>query len=85
VRDLRARAEHLRRRGYELFRMRKRFHRGGQETSTDETWSWRIIPNIYRAHEAMIIERAKQRDKRALLAHLDALRSMPMFAGASPG
>lgn len=81
VHDLRAHGQHLRWKDYELFRMQKRFHLGGHDTATDETWSWRILPAVVDAHEAMIVERAKRHDKHGLLMHLETLRSAPQFAG----
>ncbi|WP_168795269.1 hypothetical protein [Paraburkholderia aromaticivorans] len=81
VRDLRARGEHLRWRHYEMFRMQKRFHIGGSDISTDETWSWRIVQSDYRAHEAWLVEHAKRHDRPAIVRQLEALRAMPMFAG----
>ncbi|MFL9961608.1 hypothetical protein PQR02_10955 [Paraburkholderia sediminicola] len=80
VQDLRARGQHLRWRSYELFRMQKRYHQGG-EVATDETWSWRLGQDAYRAHEAMLVERSRKHDRAALVAHLETLRAMPMFAG----
>jgi hypothetical protein len=80
VRDLRTRGQQLRWKTYELFRMQKRYHEGG-EFATDETWSWRLGQDAYRAHEAMLVERAKKHDRVAFVAHMQALRAMPMFAG----
>ena len=81
VRDIRTRGENLRWGKYELFRMQKRFHQGATETGTDETWSWRLVPAEFRAYEAMLVERAKMRDRAALTAQLERLRAMPLFAG----
>lgn len=81
VRDVRTRGENLTWGKYQLFRMQKRFHQGAAETGTDETWSWRLAPAEFRAYEAMLVERAKMRDRAALTAQLERFRAMPMFAG----
>ncbi|AOI44812.1 hypothetical protein WI23_02755 [Burkholderia oklahomensis C6786] len=81
VRDVRTRGENLRWGRYELFRMQKRFHLGTTETGTDETWSWRLAPAEFRAYEAILVERAKMRDRAAHAAQLERLRALPMFAG----
>jgi len=51
------------------------------ETVRQTTWSWRMTPARAREHEALIVARAKQRDRPGLSAELQALAMMPLFSG----
>ena len=45
------------------------------------TWTWRMKKDRFLAHEALIVQRSKQRDTVALAAEVAALAMMPLFSG----
>ena len=51
------------------------------ETVRQTTWSWRMLPQRMREHEALIVASAKQRDSAGLALELQALALMPLFSG----
>lgn len=94
VRDTRLAGQHLTWGHYELLRAEKRITRtrdvktrDGQvlkdrkETIKQTTWSWRLSAARVKAHEALIVALAKQRDSTGLDAELEALARMPQFSG----
>ncbi|MFH1493974.1 MAG: hypothetical protein ABIG70_04170 [Pseudomonadota bacterium] len=80
VGDLTMRGQHLQWRHYELLRLPKEW-RQDERRRTDETVTWRMQPEAYKTHEALIVDRAQQHDHRGLLTELEALRMQPLFAG----
>lgn len=76
VKDMRRSDQHLRWGHYELLRAEKRI---GKVRET--TWTWRLSPERYRELEALIVERAKQRDALALTRAVAYFASMPQFSG----
>ena len=84
VRDLRLFGERLRWKQYELLREPKswqdRTSNGKPITKTQRTWSWRLIPERVKAHEAHIVACARNHNRPALDAEVKALSFMPMFA-----
>ena len=94
VRDTRLGGQHLVWKRYELLHAEKRMTRtrdvltkdgkvlkGRQESLRQTTWSWRLLPERVRAHEALIVALVKQRDSAGLNVELAALAQMPLFAG----
>lgn len=65
---------------YELVQLAKVVKSGGK-SKTVTTWTWRLTPERYLSWEALLIERAKQRDTQGLMQAVDCLRAMPMFSG----
>jgi hypothetical protein len=65
---------------YELVQQPKSF-KDGAKVKTMTTWTWRITPPRYRAWEALLVERAQQRNYPAIREGLACLMAMPMFAG----
>jgi hypothetical protein len=74
--DTTAQGQHLRWGLYELLRTEKRIGK-----VRDTTWTWRITRSHYKAHEALIVERAKRHDVAGLREEVAALAMMPMFSG----
>lgn len=80
VSDCRTAHGHLRYRDYELVQLMKEIKSGGKVKRVT-SWTWRLLPERYRAWEALLVERAKQRDISGLRQAIDCLRAMPMFGG----
>ncbi|WP_300440199.1 hypothetical protein [Zoogloea sp.] len=74
--DTTAQGQHLRWGLYELLHTEKRIGK-----VRDTTWTWRITRPHYKAHEALIVERAKRHDVAGLTQEIAALAMMPMFSG----
>lgn len=70
----------LRYRDYELVQLVKEV-KGGGRSKTITTWTWRLTQARYRAWEALLVGRAKQRDIQGLLQSIACLQAMPMFSG----
>jgi hypothetical protein len=81
VRDARTVEGRLRVRDYELLEQPKTFRDGSGKTKTLTTWTWRIAPGRYREWEALLVERARQRDRAGVDKALAFLSAMPLFAG----
>lgn len=81
VRDARTQEGRLVCGDYELLQQPKSFTDKTGKRKTMTTWTWRITPLRYREWEALLIERAKQRDRPGVEDALACLRTMPMFAG----
>lgn len=78
--DCRTAHGHLRYLDYELVQLVKEIKSAGK-VKRIVTWTWRLAPERYRQWEALLIERAKQRDISGLTQAVDCLRAMPMFSG----
>lgn len=81
VLDLRLRGQHLRLRHYELLKQPKRWTDQERREHTAETLTWRMSPESVNAHQAFIVERAKQHDRAGLMKEVEAIRMQPLFAG----
>ncbi len=80
VSDCRTAHGHLHYLDYELVQLVKEIRSGGK-VKRAVTWTWRLVPERYREWEALLVERAKQRDVACLRQAIDCLRAMPMFSG----
>ena len=78
--DCRTSHGHLRYLDYELVQLMKEI-KSGSKVKRAVTWTWRLVPERYREWEALLVERAKQRDISGLKQAIDCLRVMPMFSG----
>lgn len=81
VRDCRTVEGRLQCGDYELLQQPKTFRDAAGKAKTATTWTWRLTPQRYRAWEALLVERARQRDQVQLERLFDCLVAMPMFAG----
>jgi hypothetical protein len=81
VRDCRTLEGRLRCQDYELLEQTKSYTEPSGKVKTLTTWTWRISPVRYREWEALLVERARQRDAVQIKQLLECLRMMPMFAG----
>lgn len=84
VYDTRLRGQHLRWRQYELLRVEKKIDvhgKHGKKTIRDTTWTWHMIAQRYKEHEAFIVDRVRHRDVAGVNNELRALAMMPMFSG----
>lgn len=66
---------------YELLEQPKTFIDNAGKSKTITTWTWRLTPMRYREREARLVECAKVRDRKSLMAAIDCLQTLPMFAG----
>lgn len=94
VRDTRLAGQHLVWKHYELLYAEKRMTRfrsvtakegeeffERKETIRQTTWSWRILPAQWKAHEAYIVSLVKQHNTTGLMFEMKVLAMMPQFAG----
>lgn len=81
VRDCRTLEGRIRVQDYELLEQPKTYRDKGGKVKTVTTWTWRLVPNRYREWEALLIERAKAYDRKAIENLFQHLIQMPMFAG----
>ena len=81
VRDCRTQEGRLRYQDYELLAQAKIYTEPSGKVKTETTWTWRISPARYREWEAMLVERARQRDGVEVRHLFECLCAMPMFAG----
>lgn len=66
---------------YELLEQPKTFRDKQGKVKTVTTWTWCLAPSRYREWEALLVERAKVRDRAGIDQLFGCLRAMPMFAG----
>lgn len=81
VKDCRTLAGRLRCQDYELLEQPKMFRDQRGKVKTVTTWTWRLTPARYREWEALLVERAKARDRSGVEQLFGCLQAMPMFAG----
>jgi hypothetical protein len=81
VQDCRTVEGRLRCGDYELLQQPKTFRDGAGKAKTVTTWTWRLKTQRYREWEALLVERARQRDQAQLERLFECLVAMPMFAG----
>lgn len=81
VRDCRTLEGRLRCQDYELLEQPKSYTEPSGKVKTLTTWTWRIAPARYREWEALLVERALQKDGAEIRRIFECLRSLPMFAG----
>lgn len=81
VRDCRTLEGRLRCQDYELLEQPKSYTEPSGKVKTLTTWTWRISPVRYREWEALLVERARQRNVVQIKQLFECLQMMPMFAG----
>ena len=81
VLDCRTAEGRLRVGDYELLEQPKTYRDTQGKTKTVTTWTWRLTTARFREWEALLVERARQRDTAQLVHLFECLTAMPMFAG----